>query len=183
MRGRSTIGALLERRRVRVRNAASRVVEVGRCDGRALGGVDAEGDPGEQTVGQVITEVSELEHGVHAIGVSLGRQDAVVGVGGDGLGVVGVRVDGVGIVDQVLVKESLADVAGADVVAERAVLVHGDVGVDEDVDVGGTAGVVAREDGLEHGHTVLIGLLNTAEESLVDVGCVAGVAVAICHDT
>lgn len=71
--------------------------------------------------------------------------------------------------------------AGADVVAERAVLVDGDVGVDEDVNVGGTAGVVAGEDGVEHGHAVLVCLLDAAEEGLVNVARVAGVTVAVGH--
>lgn len=51
-------------------------------------------------------------------------------------------------------------------------------GVGEDVDVGGAAGVVAGEDGLELGDTLLVGLLETTEEGCVEVGLVIGVAIA-----
>lgn len=52
----------------------------------------------------------------------------------------------------------------------------------EDVDVGRAAGVVARDDGLELDHTVDVGLLEAAEEGLVEVGGVVGVAVAGGYD-
>ena len=46
------------------------------------------------------------------------------------------------------------------------------------VDVSSTASVVAGEDGAELHDTVGVGLLDTAEESGVQVGGVAGVTVA-----
>lgn len=46
------------------------------------------------------------------------------------------------------------------------------------VNVSSTAGVVAGEDGVELYDTIGVGLLDTAEESGVQVGGIAGVAVA-----
>lgn len=173
----------LQRRRVRVGNATGLVVEDSRSDGPALGGVDTERDPGKETISQLVTEVGELVERVHTLGSGLLGQDAVVGVGGDLLGVIGVRVDFVSSVDQVLVEEGLTDMAGADIVAEGAVLVDSDVGVDQDVNVGSTAGVVTGEDGVKLGHTIVVGLLDTTEEGLVNIGSIAGVTVAFGHNT
>ena len=67
---------------------------------------------------------------------------------------------------------------------------QGVVGVDSgiervrhDVDMGGAAGVVAREQGIELDDTVLVGLGDAAEEGLVDVGRIVGVAIAAGNDT
>ena len=51
-------------------------------------------------------------------------------------------------------------------------------GMGRTVDVSSTAGVVAGEDGVELHDTIRVGLLDTAEESGVQVGAVAGVTVA-----
>lgn len=48
--------------------------------------------------------------------------------------------------------------------------------------MGCAAGVVAREDGLELGDTRVVGLLNSTEESRVQVGLIGGVAVAAGHN-
>jgi hypothetical protein len=110
--------------------------------------------------------------------------------------------------DQVLVEEDLADVrgVGCGVAAEEGAVGAdggGVGGVGEDVDVGGacevllayvlrnklgmfsrrlTAGVVARENGLVLGDSVDVGLDDSAQESVVQVGEVVTVAVAgTCH--
>lgn len=51
------------------------------------------------------------------------------------------------------------------------------------VDVGGTAGVVAREDRLHIDNTVLVTGLDTAEPGGVDVGLIGGVTVTAGNDT
>lgn len=51
------------------------------------------------------------------------------------------------------------------------------------MDVGSTAGIVAGEDSLELDDTVLVGLLETAEEGRVEVGLVIAVAVSVGDDT
>lgn len=73
--------------------------------------------------------------------------------------------------------------AGGDLIAQGSVGVHGGVGVDQDVDVGGTAGVVAGEEGLELCDTVRVRRPNSAQEGLVEVACVAAVAVSGSSDT
>lgn len=66
---------------------------------------------------------------------------------------------------------------------------QGVVGVDSgiervrhDVDMGSAAGVVTRECGVELYDTVLVSLGNAAEEGLVEVGFIAGVAIAAGND-
>lgn len=51
------------------------------------------------------------------------------------------------------------------------------------VNVGGSAGVMTREDGLELQDAVLVGFLQTTKEGGVQVGGVVGVAVAAGRDT
>ena len=51
------------------------------------------------------------------------------------------------------------------------------------VNVGRTTGVVTREDGLELRNTVLVALLETTEESLVEVALVVRVAVSTGDNT
>lgn len=167
---------------VLVLNATRLVEEGSRSDALGEGGVDAKGQPGEEAVADVVTEQGVLHHGVDAISLSLLAEDAVVGVGGELLGVGVVGGGQLDLGDEVLVEEGLADVAGVVVAAEGAVGVEGGVGVDHDVDVGGTAGVVAGEDGLELGDAVRVGLLDAAEPGVVDVGLVGAVAVSAGHD-
>lgn len=66
--------------------------------------------------------------------------------------------------------------------AEGPVGVDSGVGVDDDVNVRGARGVVPWEDGLELCNAVRVGLLDAAQEGLVDVGGIARVAVALCDD-
>lgn len=97
-----------------------------------------------------------------------------------GVGVVGLELLDGG--DEVLVEEDLTDPVGVGGVEAADGVVLEDLclvgGVGEDVDVGGAAGVVAGEDSLELGDTLLVGLLETTEEGGVEVGVVVGVAVA-----
>jgi hypothetical protein len=120
---------------------------------------------------------------VNTLGGNLLGQDGVLGVGGQVLSVGRVRRGQLNGRDQVLVEKALTDVAGRNVVAQGSVAVDGGVGVNQQVDVSGAGGVVAREDGLELDNTVGVSLLDTAEESLVDVGLIGGVAVAGSDDT
>jgi hypothetical protein len=91
------------------------------------------------------------------------------------------------LADEVLVEEDLTRVGGVGggVAAEQgAVSADGGVVgvVYKHVDVGGTSGVVAWEDGLELGDTVGIGLLDTAEESGFEVRSIVAVSVALSSD-
>lgn len=167
---------------VGVLDTAGLVAEGGGGDGLRQGGVDAEGHPSKEAVSDAIAEESVLHHGVNTVGGGLLRKDGVVGVGGELLGVGVVGGEGLDGGDEVLVEEGLADVGSGDLVAEGAVGVEGGVVVDHQVDVGGTGGVVAGEDGLELGNTILIGGLDAAEPGLVDVGLVGGVTVTAGDD-
>lgn len=51
------------------------------------------------------------------------------------------------------------------------------------MDVGGSAGVMTREKGQELTDTILVGLLNATQESLVDVAQVGRIAVTLGVDT
>lgn len=80
-----------------------------------------------------------------------------------------------------MVEEDLADVRGGSATV-GAVAEDGAVEVSQDVDVGGTAGVVTWEDGGELGDTVILGGLETTEEGGVDVRGVRAVTVAACDN-
>lgn len=94
-----------------------------------------------------------------------------------------IRGDLIGRVDEILVEECLANVAGGDLVAQSSVRVYGGVGVDQDMDVGGTADVVAGEGGLELGNTIGVGRPDTAQEGLVEVARVGAVSISESRDT
>jgi hypothetical protein len=106
----------------------------------------------------------------------------VLGVEGESLGVGGVRLVELDLGDQVLVEEELADVrnltTGKSVVGQDGGIQGG-----QDVNVGGTASVVAREGADELGNSVLVGADETAAEGIVKVGGVAAVTVAAGYDT
>lgn len=55
--------------------------------------------------------------------------------------------------------------------------------MNHDVDMGSTSGVMAGEDGLETGNSILIGGLDATKPGVVDVGGISGVAVAAGDDT
>lgn len=130
--------------------------------------VDTDLDPGEQAVLDAVTEVQELREGVVGAGGLLDTPH-IVGIAGNVLGVGGV---GIGVLNggaQDLVPEELAnvgDAAGAHLKG-AIVTVDGRVEVSQQVGVDGAAVVVTGEDGLEGDNTILIGLLDTAEEGRV----------------
>jgi hypothetical protein len=144
--------------------------------------VDAVSQPGKQTLGDSVAEQGVLDNGVVLL-VGDAGEPHVDGVGGQGQLVLRVRVDLLNLVNKVLVKVRLADVAAVDEVAQRLVLVAGGVCMGQDVDVGGAAEVVAREESLELGNAVLVGRLDAASPGLVDVVDVVDVAVAGVDDT
>lgn len=76
-------------------NTARGVVLRSRGDGGgAQAGVDTKDDPGQEAVLDAVTELDVVEEGVGgAVGLGLGGDDTVVGVGGVGLGVGVVGVD------------------------------------------------------------------------------------------
>ena len=172
--GRGATGATTTRAAsVGVSNAAALVEGSGGRNGAGEGGVDAEADPAEQTLGDGRAEVDVVDDGVADLRALL--EEHVLGVEGVRLGV-GV-VDGLGLDfgDEVLVEVDLADVRGR-VGLDRVVGEHGRVDVHHDVDMVGATGVVTREEGFELGDAVGVGLLETAEEGGVQVG---GVTVAV----
>lgn len=173
-------------RRVGVHLSAFRV-HSSRGDDILIGSrIDANADPGHNSVLDVVSEEDVLHDRVHASGLL--EEEIVFDVPGEDLLVDLVCVGGFDLADEVLVEEDLAGVGcvGSEVAAQE-----GAVGTDggvvgvvcKDVDVGGTSGVVAWEDGLELGDTVDIGLLDTAEEGCFEVGSVVTVSIALSSDT
>lgn len=147
-------------------------VDVGAGGGNLLAsGVDTDGDVADQAILNAVTEKRDADEGVVAVLAGAG-QDRVLVVGGavQGLEVRRVGADGVDLGEQVLLEEELADVLnGALAVGNTA----GCVGLDGNVDVGGTRDVVAGELGQELDHAVGVGDLDAAEEGLV-VGSTVG---------
>lgn len=190
-RATSTTGKSTARESTRMSAAGSTTTGVGvgdsallverssRADGLAQAGIDAEAQPAEQTVLDGVAEEDVLHERVTCLGLL--AEDAVLLVGRQLLGVDRVDARGLDLGDEVLVEEGLADVADVGGVDEGAVVEGRGVGVDQDVDVGGPARVVAREERFERCRAVGVGLLHAAEEGGVDVGRVT-VAVAAGHD-
>ncbi|KAI6770948.1 hypothetical protein HG531_009803 [Fusarium graminearum] len=146
------------------------------------GGVDAESEPSKESVADTVSEESVLHEGVDAVGADLLTQDTIILVEGNFLSVGSIRLEGFDLRDEILVEEGLSDMAGIVVAAESVVGEKSGVGVNHDVDVSRSAGVVTREDGLKLSNTVTVGLLDSAEPGLVDVCFVRVVAVAVCND-
>lgn len=174
------------RRRVRVHLSAIRVHGSSGDDILICSRIDANADPGHDAVLDVVSEEDVLHDGVHASGLL--EKEVVFDVPGEDLLVDLVCVGGFDFADEVLVEEDLAGVGsmGGEVAAQEcAVSADGGVigVVCEHVDVSGTAGVVAGEDGLELSDTVDIGLLDTAEEGCFEVGGIVTVSVAPSSDT
>lgn len=117
--------------------------------------------------------------GVNAVRVGLLREDEVVLVPGNGLPVRLVHRVAFDLVAEVLVKVGLTDVAGRDIVAQRAVGQRLSVRVNKEVVVDGASNVVPWVDTLESSNTVSISLLDAAEESCIDVGQIRRVAIAL----
>lgn len=164
------------RPRLGVLNTTALVVGGGRADLGRQSSVDGQHQPGEETILNVVAELDVAEDGV--AGGGLDQEDLVVGVLGDGLGVGVVGVEGLDGVTDALVPEGLADV-GEGGVEDGAVLADGGVVVEEGVNVRGTAGVVASEDGVELSDTLLVGGLESTQPGLVQDAGVGRVAVAV----
>lgn len=126
-----------------------------------LGPVDAQVQPREQAVLELIADELILQVGV-AAGLEIALQVLVLGVGRDGLLVGVVRGQLLDAVDEVLFKVHLADVRGA-LVDDGVVGQRGGVRVRQDVDVQGAALVVAGEDGLKVHRAVRVRLLDAAQ--------------------
>lgn len=75
-----------------------------------LSAINANGDPSEDAIGEVVAEQNVLHERID--GLSLLGQNAIIGVGGEGLGVGGVGRKLIDLGDQVLVEEELANVGG-----------------------------------------------------------------------
>lgn len=168
---------------VLVGNASLLVVVGSRRHGARLGGVDAESKPSEKTVADAVTEKSVLHEGVNTIGLCLFAQNTIIFVEGEFLGVGSIRLESFDLRDEVLVKEGLSNMAGVVVSAEGLVGEESRVGMDHDVDMSSTAGVVTGEDGLELSNTIRVGLLNASKPSLVNVGLIRAIAIAVGNDT
>jgi hypothetical protein len=168
---------------VSVSNTALLVVVNGGVNRIGNGSVDAESEPSKETVADAVTEESVLHDRVDALNVGLFLQQTVVLVESDLLGVGSIRLQKLDLRDEILVKEGLSDVASIVVSAESLVGLESGVGVGHDVDVGGSAGVVTGEDGLELGNTITVGLLDASEPGVVDVGLVRAITVAACDNT
>ena len=120
-----------------------------RSHGGILGTVHADGDPGENAIGQVIAQKDILHERIDGIGF-LG-ENGILGVGGEILGISRIRGGLFDLGDEILVEEELADVggfggveAGDGVVLEDGCLVDG-----MGEDWGGRDGIVSliREGG------------------------------------
>lgn len=103
--GRSTTGAT--HARVLVLNATLLGVVSSGGNVGVLGSIDSNRDPGEDTLGHIVTDQNVLHERINGVGL-LG-QDAVIGIGGQILSVGGVGRGLLDIGDQVLVEEELAD--------------------------------------------------------------------------
>lgn len=179
--GRSTTGATTHTR-VLVRDTTALVVSSSARNLVIRSRVNTERDPAQNTISNVVrVDVDVLDERIH--GVGLLAEDAVVGVDRQLLGVGVVRRGGFDVADERLVKEDLADVGGVGgevAVKDGEVAAHdGVVGVvGQDVDVSGTAGIMPWEDGFKLHDAVGVGLLDSTEESGVEVGLVVRIAVA-----
>lgn len=72
--------------------------------------------------------------------------------------------------------------AGVHGISERVVALLSGIGMYQDVDMGCSSSVVAGENGCELRDTVVVRLLDAAQERSVEVGRVRRVAVALGHD-
>lgn len=98
------------------------------------------------------------------------------------MGVGGVRRDLLDFGNKILVKEELANVGNSSAPV-GSVGVRGAVEVRKNVDVVRTACVMTREEGGKLSDSGGIGGLQTSEESLIDVGGVGALAIAVSDNT
>lgn len=158
---------------------------VGRSSANSVGGrssgVDTKGNPAKKAVLDGISEKHVLDKGVGRRGLL--QENAVLGIRRQALRVGGIDCGSLDLRDEVLVKKDLADVGGGQI-EERAVGGGRGVEVDQDVDMGGPACVVSGDEGVEEHDTIVVGLLDAAEERGVEVvGRRCRVAVATGTDT
>jgi hypothetical protein len=128
---------------VRVDSSTVLVVVEGGADALRSCGVDAECNPSEQAVRDVVSKQGVLDHGVNTVGAGLTLENVIVGIERQGLRVRVVRLENLHSRDQGLVKEHLADMASPYSVSNRAVVVLSRVGrVHKEVNVVCTAEIV-----------------------------------------
>jgi hypothetical protein len=130
--------------------------------------IDTQSDPSKKTVFNSITKVGILKEWVRVRVLGLVLDDMVIGVlcDSNSAGIVGIgSLNGV---DKFLVKKQLANVRDMPT-SEGVIGQHVSICVRDNVDMGSSARVVTREQSLELGNALGIGLLNTTQESLVQV--------------
>lgn len=138
-----------------------------RVRGLVGGGVDEDGEVGEEAVLEGVAEEDVVGEGVVLGGGGLGV-DAVVLVEGEGLGVGAVGLEQLDRVDQALVEEELPDVVRLAVRQVRVVRQHRRVLRAHQVDVRRPSRVVPREHRVELRHAVFVGWLDTAPVDRVE---------------
>lgn len=156
-----------------VASVGSEVCSSSGVDVAVSGGVDADGDPSKETIGDVVAEVNELREGVVVVVGFVGSPHVVV-VGDDLLGVGVVWVGGLDGGAQRLVEEELTDVRDG-AAGVGAVALQSRVLVNDGVDVGRATFVVAGEDGVELGNTVVVGGLEATQEGAVQAALASSV--------
>jgi len=131
------------------------------------GFVDAKGDPGQQPILHPASKFDVLHDRISDLGTV--SEELVVFVQGE-FGLV-FLVDAVSLdlVDKGLVKVDHSNVRGRRAKNSSVRLLNG-VGVYQDVDVGCAARIVTREECVEVGDTLMIGLLKATQERGVRVG-------------
>lgn len=144
--------------------------------------IDTERNPAKDTIFNRVAKKGVLKEGIGSGILSLNLNDVVIDVLSDGNGTGVVGVGSLNFGNQVLVEEELTDVG--DVTTSQGVVGQNmGIGVSDNVNVGSAAGVVTGENGLELGHAIGVGLLDSTEEGLVEVGGIITVAVHRALDT
>lgn len=146
-----------------------------------LGGkIDTERDPSKDTLRDGVTNEGVVDNWVG--GRSFLAKDLVIGVQGDDLGVARVRGDGIGFGDEILIEEDLSNVG--DVSSSiGTVLIGSSVEMGEDVEVGGSAGVMTWEEGGKLCDSLVRGWLKLSHEGGVQVAEVGRVSVTAGDNT
>jgi hypothetical protein len=130
------------------------------------GRVDTKPQPGQNTVCDIVAEQNVLKEGV-CCGCLL-AENRVIGVSGQRLFVVRVRRHCLDEVDEVHVKEALADM-GRLVAPDSAIGMDRRVEVYHEVDVDGPSQVVSGEYAVKLRHSIFIGRLYAALERVVEI--------------
>lgn len=144
------------------------------------GKIDPEGDPSEDTLRDGFTNEGVVDNWIGSSGLL--AKDLVIGVQCDDLGVGGVWGDGISFSDEILIEEDLADVRNVSA-SIGTVLIGCAVEVGEDVEVGGSAGVVTWEEGGELGDSLIRCRLELSQECGVQVAEVGRVSITAGDNT